>query len=96
MLAASCADELGTLDSTVKPWCLSVFPFDFSDEKGNLESLILLLYESQLFLPAESADRTVLPSWVAFMIFIPGSIRAPAVVSIYKTNSNPKFIIPYV
>lgn len=75
---------------------VSVFPFDFSHEKGNLKSLILLLYESQLFLPAESTDRTVLPSWVAYMTFIPGSIRAPAVVSIYKTNSNAKFVISYV
>lgn len=45
-------------------------------------------YESQLFLPVKSAFRTVLPSWVAYMTFIPGSIRAPAVVTIYKTNQS--------
>lgn len=56
----------------------------------------MLLYESQLFLPAESAYRTVLPSWVAYATFIRGSIRAPAVVPISKTNSNPKFFILYV
>lgn len=48
-----------------------------------------------MFLPAEFADGTVTPSWVAHRTFICGSIRVAAVVSIYKTNSNSKFIIPY-
>lgn len=85
---------MGTLDSIVCDVFLS--SFELSDEKENLKSLILLLYESQLFLPAEFADGTVTPSWVAYRTFIPGSIRVAAVVSIYKINSNSKFIIPYV
>lgn len=75
---------------------MACFPIEFSEDKGNPKSLIILLYESQMFLPAESAYRTVLPSWVAHMTLIPGSISAPAVVTTYKTNSNPKFFIPYI
>lgn len=75
---------------------MSGFPFEFLESKGSPKSLIMLLCESQLLLPAESMYRAVLPGWVAYMTFIAGGIRAPAVVTIYKTNSNPKFFTPYV
>lgn len=72
---------------------MACFPLEFSEEKGNPKSLIVLLYESQLsYLQSLLIEQFRLD----YTTFIPGSIRAPAVVTIYKTNSNPKFFIPYV